>query len=237
MCRNLYILYHLLSQRLFQCTCLCWNQFNKWCCVGVYYSSTALFFICRFYGMTGSCGAGIYIAQKCLPPPFFMHKNICPPLFPPPPPPSPVINDRSLMAAWVCAMCYTFQANAPAYKRTRPWVRGCKRTSVLPNLVPWACDPREGTWGSGIIRFREESDWPLIWNAQFDLSQDSWLPATDYPRASRSFPRITGSGNEIAFCHKACLHLQFLLRFLVRFSSAEGCERVDELRMFGVHVP
>jgi hypothetical protein len=28
-----------------------------------------------------------------------------------------------------------------------------------------ACDPREGTRGSGIIRFREESDWPLKWNA------------------------------------------------------------------------
>jgi hypothetical protein len=65
------------------------------------------------------------------------------------------------------------------------------------NLVPRASDPLEGTWGSGIIRFREESDWPLIWNAQFDLSHDSWLPATDYPRASRSFPRIAGSGNEI----------------------------------------
>ena len=48
-----------------------------------------------------------------------------------------------------------------------------------------------------IIRFREESDWPLIWTALFVLSQDSWLPATDYPRASRSFPRIAGSGNEI----------------------------------------
>jgi hypothetical protein len=34
-------------------------------------------------------------------------------------------------------------------------------------------------------------------NAQFNLSQDSWLPSTDYPRASRSFPRIAGSGNEI----------------------------------------
>jgi hypothetical protein len=32
---------------------------------------------------------------------------------------------------------------------------------------------------------------------RFNLSQDSWLPATDYPRASRSFPRIAGSGNEI----------------------------------------
>jgi hypothetical protein len=68
--------------------------------------------------------------------------------------------------------------------------------SHLPNLVPWACDPREGTRGPGTIRFREESDWPLIWNAQFGLSQDSWLPATDYPRASRSFPRVAGSGND-----------------------------------------
>ena len=29
------------------------------------------------------------------------------------------------------------------------------------NLVPRACDPWEGNEGSGIIRFREESDWPL----------------------------------------------------------------------------
>jgi hypothetical protein len=33
------------------------------------------------------------------------------------------------------------------------------------NLVPRACDPWEGNEGSGIIRFREESDWPLKWNA------------------------------------------------------------------------
>ena len=56
--------------------------------------------------------------------------------------------------------------------------------SLLTNLVPQVCDPLEGTRGSGIIHFREESDWPLKWNAQFNLSQDSWLPATDYPRAS-----------------------------------------------------
>jgi hypothetical protein len=66
------------------------------------------------------------------------------------------------------------------------------------NLIPRACDPWEGNEGSGIIRFREESEWPLKRNAQFNLSQDSWPPATDYPRASRSFPRIAGSGNEIA---------------------------------------
>jgi hypothetical protein len=28
---------------------------------------------------------------------------------------------------------------------------------------------------------------------------------------------------------KASLRLQFLLRFQVRFSSSDGCERVDEL--------
>jgi hypothetical protein len=28
---------------------------------------------------------------------------------------------------------------------------------------------------------------------------------------------------------KACLHLQFLLRLQVRFSSSDGCERVDKL--------
>ena len=33
---------------------------------------------------------------------------------------------------------------------------------------------------------------------------------------------------------KARLHLLFLLRFLVRFSPSDACERVDELGMFGV---
>jgi hypothetical protein len=31
---------------------------------------------------------------------------------------------------------------------------------------------------------------------------------------------------------KARLHFQFSLRFLVRVSPSDGCERVDELRMF-----
>jgi hypothetical protein len=35
--------------------------------------------------------------------------------------------------------------------------------NAKPNLVPRACDPWEGNAGSGIIRFREESDWPLKW--------------------------------------------------------------------------
>jgi hypothetical protein len=48
------------------------------------------------------------------------------------------------------------------------WPRKTKGPAVVPsiivrNLVPRAFDPREGTRGSGIIRFREESDWPLKW--------------------------------------------------------------------------
>jgi hypothetical protein len=68
----------------------------------------------------------------------------------------------------------------------------------MANLVPRACDPREGTWGSGIIRCRKpgilakiELRIPYQWPIRF-------FPETDYPRASRSFPRIAGSGNEIA---------------------------------------
>jgi hypothetical protein len=38
----------------------------------------------------------------------------------------------------------------------------------------------------------------IVSNLWFNLSQYSWLPASDNPRASRSFPRIAGSGNEIA---------------------------------------
>ena len=65
------------------------------------------------------------------------------------------------------------------------------------NLAPRACDPREGTRGSGIIRCRK----PIIL-AKIELRIPfqrpiRFLPETDYPRALRSFPRIAGSGNEI----------------------------------------
>jgi hypothetical protein len=50
---------------------------------------------------------------------------------------------------------------------SRPLFQKLKKWPKMPkiSLVPRACDPREGTRGSGIIRFREESDWPLKWNA------------------------------------------------------------------------
>ena len=38
-----------------------------------------------------------------------------------------------------------------------------KASRCQGNLVPRACDPREGNEGSGIIRFREDSDWLLKW--------------------------------------------------------------------------
>ena len=53
-------------------------------------------FICRFYGTTGSCWAGINIAQKFLPPPFIHAQKYLTPSFSTSPPP-PVINDRSLI--------------------------------------------------------------------------------------------------------------------------------------------
>jgi hypothetical protein len=66
------------------------------------------------------------------------------------------------------------------------------------NLVPRACDPREGTRGSGIIRCRKPGILAKI-EPRIPLQRPiRFLPETDYPRASRSFPRIAGSGNEIA---------------------------------------
>jgi hypothetical protein len=49
------------------------------------------------------------------------------------------------------------------------------------------------------VRLWDKSGRNLIgrWNAQFDLSQDSWFPAMDYPRAASSFQEIAGSGNKI----------------------------------------
>ena len=65
------------------------------------------------------------------------------------------------------------------------------------NLVPRACDPWEGTRGSGIIRCRKPGILAKI-ELRIPFQRPiRFLPETDYPRASRSFPRIAGSGNEI----------------------------------------
>jgi hypothetical protein len=72
-----------------------------------------------------------------------------------------------------------------------------RKYSELPNLVPRACDPWEGTRGSGIIRCRKPGFLAKIELCIPFQRPIRFLPETDYPRASRSFPRIAGSGNEI----------------------------------------
>jgi hypothetical protein len=62
------------------------------------------------------------------------------------------------------------------------------------NLVPRASDPREETRWSGIILFRKPG---ILANIELRIPYQRpirFLPETDYPRASRSFPRIAGSG-------------------------------------------
>jgi hypothetical protein len=80
--------------------------------------------------------------------------------------------------------------------RTQLWIN----RPLGANLVPRACDPREGTRGSGIIRCRKPGILAKI-ELRIPFQRPiSFLPETDYPRASRSFPpRIAGSGNEIAW--------------------------------------
>ena len=75
--------------------------------------------------------------------------------------------------------------------------RFARTNSPGGNLVPRTCDPREGTRGSGIIRFRKPGILAKIEVRVPFQRPIRFLPETDYPRASRSFPRIAGSGNEI----------------------------------------
>ena len=78
-----------------------------------------------------------------------------------------------------------------------PHGRSSHDRRVMSNLVPRACDPREGTRGSGIIRCRKPGILAKIELRIPYLRPIRFLPETDYPRASRSLPRIAGSGNEI----------------------------------------
>jgi hypothetical protein len=66
---------------------------------------------------------------------------------------------------------------------------GLGHTDVITiyNLVPRACDPREGTRGSGIIRCRKPG---ILSKIELHIPFQRpirFLPETDYPRASRSF--------------------------------------------------
>jgi hypothetical protein len=82
-------------------------------------------------------------------------------------------------------------------KKFRSLYKNTNQNVHIFNLVPRACDPREGTWGSGIIRCRKPG---ILAKTELRIPYQRpirFLPEMDYPRASRSFPRIAGSGNEI----------------------------------------
>ena len=66
------------------------------------------------------------------------------------------------------------------------YAQACKYDTVHVNLVPRACDPREGTRGSGIIRCRKPGILAKI-ELRIPFQRPiRFLPETDYPRASRS---------------------------------------------------
>ena len=86
-------------------------------------------------------------------------------------------------------------------------------TCIHSNLVPRACDPREGTWGSGIIRCRKPG---ILAKTELRIPYQRpirFLPEMDYPRASRWLwvrdCTIAGSGNEIAFTDAYFSHQSF----------------------------
>ena len=110
------------------------------------------------------------------------------------------------------------------------------RLTYCTNLVPRACDPREGIEGSGIIRYRKprilakiELRIPFQWPIRF-------LPETDYPRAFVSFPRIAGSGNEIGTAReiRSAVFICFILSSIVLLISQNVCDycRLSQQNIF-----
>ena len=104
------------------------------------------------------------------------------------------------------------------------------------NLVLRACDPREGTRGSGINRCRKPGILAKI-ELRIPLQRPiRFLPGTDYPRASRSFPRIAGSGNEIALmpsclCVSAKLNFIFAVGNLITLTDKRAL-RADKAKIY-----
>jgi hypothetical protein len=97
-------------------------------------------------------------------------------------------------------------------KLWRAWRNPLRLVADMSNLVPRACDPREGTWGSGIIRCRKPG---ILAKTELRIPYQRpirFLLETDYPRASRSFPRIAGSGNEIGHVGDVVFEPAFPLR-------------------------
>jgi hypothetical protein len=102
-------------------------------------------------------------------------------------------NIKNVIFSWVHNI-KTHTKKYHNYYQRRPQGLSSWRAS---NLVPQACDPREGTWCSGIIRCRKPG---ILAKTELRIPFQRpirFLPESDYPRASRSFSRIAGSWNEI----------------------------------------
>jgi hypothetical protein len=115
---------------------------------------------------------------------------------------SPAVACLELLESIILLLEYFPDSNIWQKNTIIAWkslVSKLKLNTPWTNLVPRACDPREGTWGSGIIRRRKPG---ILGMDKIELHIPyqrpiRFLPEMDYPRASRSFPRIAGSGNEI----------------------------------------
>ena len=99
------------------------------------------------------------------------------------------------------------------------------------NLVPRACDPREGNEGSGIIRFREDSDWPLKWMRSSILAtipgfRQRIIPEPSFPsQGSQARGTRLGTSNEIdskAFSSPEPFSLGHSLKIRLWFTRPNG---------------
>jgi hypothetical protein len=89
----------------------------------------------------------------------------------------------------------------PRSRLRRPLIYAC-------NLVPRACDPWEGNEGSGIIRFREESDWPLKWMCSSILARIPGFRQRIIPE-----PSFPSQGSQARGTRLLCLCLCVPTRF------------------------
>ena len=79
----------------------------------------------------------------------------------------------------------------------RHWILAYSNVRAISFPEPAILGKEVGTRGSGIIRCRKPGILAKI-ELRIPFQRPiRFLPETDYPRASRSFPRIAGSGNEI----------------------------------------
>ena len=91
-----------------------------------------------------------------------------------------------------------------------------------PNLVPRACDPREGNEGSGIIRFREDSDWPLKWMRSSILATIPGFRQRIIPEPSFPSQGSQARGTRLGFRH--IVYSKILTLYQPRSQALSSCE-------------